>query len=231
MGAGSICLVSLDMGCIEKVRLVVGFEKEVEGLKSNLFAIKPVLVDAEKRQFKEAAVKQWIDKLKSICYDIDDVLDEWNAAILESQIVGGDEAAATAAANRRVCPFFRSSCFCFSWCEVGLRHDVAYKMQQINGRLNGIASQRNKYDFALVKDTEQIERPMSTSFFDKTESSEQSNPQVISLMGMGGIGKTTLAKLIYNEKRIWVCVSDPFEEIRIAKAMLESLNDATPNLV
>lgn len=44
--------------------LVVGVENEVEGLKSNLFAIKLVLVDAEKRQFKEAAVKQWIDKLK-----------------------------------------------------------------------------------------------------------------------------------------------------------------------
>ncbi|KAK9215494.1 hypothetical protein WN944_007499 [Citrus x changshan-huyou] len=48
---------------------------------------------------------------------------------------------------------------------------------------------------------------------------------------MGGIGKTTLALLAYNsddvkkhfEKRIWVCVSDPFDEFRIARAIIEAL--------
>ncbi|XP_050203291.1 putative disease resistance protein RGA3 [Mercurialis annua] len=56
---------------------------------------------------------------------------------------------------------------------------------------------------------------------------------------MGGIGKTTLAKLVYNDDdvknhfdtRIWVCVSNLFDEIRVAKAILESLTHANPNLV
>ncbi|KAK9230202.1 hypothetical protein WN944_023169 [Citrus x changshan-huyou] len=50
---------------------------------------------------------------------------------------------------------------------------------------------------------------------------------------MGGIGKTTLAQFAYNDKevienfdkRIWVCVSDPFDEFRIAKAIIEGLED------
>ncbi|KAL6126536.1 hypothetical protein ACLB2K_074583 [Fragaria x ananassa] len=45
----------------------------------------------------------------------------------------------------------------------------------------------------------------------------------------GGNGKTTLAQLVYNDenvkshfgKRIWECVSDPFEENKIAKAIIE----------
>ncbi|KAK9219072.1 hypothetical protein WN943_007711 [Citrus x changshan-huyou] len=48
---------------------------------------------------------------------------------------------------------------------------------------------------------------------------------------MGGIGKTTLAQFAYNnddvknyfDKRIWVCVSDPFDEFRIARAIIEAL--------
>ncbi|KAJ6386627.1 hypothetical protein OIU78_016536 [Salix suchowensis] len=73
-----------------------------------------------------------------------------------------------------------------------------------------------------------------------TESSREARDvEVISLVGLGGIGKTTLAKLAFNddevkahfEKKIWVCVSEPFDEVRIAKAMLEELEGSTPNLV
>ncbi|CDP20492.1 unnamed protein product [Coffea canephora] len=50
---------------------------------------------------------------------------------------------------------------------------------------------------------------------------------------MGGLGKTTLAQSIYNnrqvdshfEKKIWVCVSDNFEVTRLLKMILESLTE------
>ena len=55
---------------------------------------------------------------------------------------------------------------------------------------------------------------------------------------MGGIGKTTLAQLAFNhhevkdqfEKRIWVCVSKPFDQCRVAKAIIESLAGGDPKI-
>lgn len=49
---------------------------------------------------------------------------------------------------------------------------------------------------------------------------------------MGGVGKATLAKLVYNDERLkknfdvraWVCVSDPFDRFEIVKAIVQQFN-------
>ncbi|XP_055820927.1 putative disease resistance protein RGA3 isoform X2 [Solanum dulcamara] len=54
---------------------------------------------------------------------------------------------------------------------------------------------------------------------------------VLPILGMGGLGKTTLAQMVFNNQRvtehfklkIWVCVSDDFDEKRLIKAIVESI--------
>ncbi|XP_044496636.1 putative disease resistance protein RGA3 isoform X1 [Mangifera indica] len=238
----------------KQVSLVGDVDEEVEKLTHNLEAIQAVLFDAEQKQMKDAAVRLWLHRLKDVCYEVEDVLDEWNTAILKLQIEGGQDHNALAP-KKKVCCFFPSPCFGFK--EVVLRHDIAVKITDINKKLDIIAKQKSDYSLnvKLANEKPDDQQMQTTSFIDVSdiygrddeknnlvskllcEGSKQ-NLHIISLVGMGGIGKTTLAQFAYNnnevknnfDKRTWVCVSDPFDEFRVAKAIIESLEGHTPNV-
>ncbi|XP_021904925.1 putative disease resistance protein RGA1 [Carica papaya] len=248
----------------QEIRLVVGVKDEVKKLTRNFKTIQDVLEDAEKRWVKEENVRNWLEELKDVSYDLDDVLDEWNTALLKSK-VEGEEKKVENSSILKVCSFLPSSCFRIN--QAIVRHDIAHKITKLNERLDVIANERLRYGFQSGgTETIDLEQQKTTSFIDEfqvcgreesknrvvsmllgessqespfKESSQESGFQTISIVGMGGLGKTTLAQLAFNdkdvkkhfEKRIWVCVSDPFDEIRIAKAILESIIDSTPNLV
>ncbi|KAB5513783.1 hypothetical protein DKX38_027689 [Salix brachista] len=239
----------------KEVGLVAGVKDEVPKLESNFQAIQDVLADAEQRQLKEGSIKRWMDQLKHVSYDMDDVLDEWSTAIAKSQMKVNDEHPRKTI--KKVCSFRIFSCFCFR--EVGLRFHVARKIQTLNDRIDGIVSDKNTFNFTLSEGGPNLpERKITASVIDAAEikgretdkgtmvkmllgesSDQEPAPRTISLVGMGGIGKTTLAQLVYNDhevetyfgKRIWVCVSDPFDETRIAKAILEALVGSAQDVI
>ena len=70
----------------QELRLVTGVNKEVKNLERNLKDIQFVLEDAEQKQIAQKSIKFWIERLKEVAYDMEDVLDEWNTAILKLKI-------------------------------------------------------------------------------------------------------------------------------------------------
>ncbi|XP_024633415.1 putative disease resistance RPP13-like protein 1 [Medicago truncatula] len=61
--------------------------------------------------------------------------------------------------------------------------------------------------------------------------SRNNNLGVVAILGMGGVGKTTLAQLVYNDEKVehhfdlkaWVYVSEDFDVVRVTKSLIESV--------
>lgn len=245
-------------------RLVVDADAEVEQLKVNFKDIQGVLEEAERRQVKEMAVRHWLDKLADTSCEIDDVLDEWITAIQKLKME-----VESASAVKKVCS--QILCRCFSTGKTVLRRDIAIKIKILNKRLDNLAREKenlaiekNVFNLPSEEAIGEVGLPrITTSFcnedekiilhgrddekktildFLSSESSEGSEIPVLSIVGKGGIGKTTLAKVAFSndfrgeklnvhfDVKIWVSVSDFGSEIKIAKTILESLKGTRAKL-
>ncbi|KAL6338324.1 hypothetical protein AAG906_018671 [Vitis piasezkii] len=204
--------------------------------RRTLTHIEAVLDDAENKQIREKAVEVWLDDLKSLAYDIEDVVDEFDTEAKQRSLTKGHQASTSKV--RKLIPTF------------GALDPRAIK---ITRELDAIAKRR--LDFHLREGVGGVsfgieERLPATSLVDESrihgrdadkekiielmlsdEATQLNKVFVISIVGMGGVGKTTLAQIIYNDgrvenrfdMRVWVCVSDDFDVAGITKAILESI--------
>ncbi|XP_050275274.1 putative disease resistance protein RGA3 isoform X1 [Quercus robur] len=238
-----------------EVTSIVNVEEEVEKLKLKFQAIQAKLDDAEERQVKEKAVKLWLERLNDVSYEMGDVLDEWNTAKIKADIEKKEEAETSTAKRRKVLslPSLNSSVS-----TVFQRRDIALKIKEVMLKLDEIDREGDMYQFVLTSGNEEVVRPPTDSHVDVSNilgrdkvkgdlvsillgrgSEEERSPHVISLVGMGGVGKTTLAQLAYNdselnsahfEKKGWVCVSDPFNKFMVAKAIIQAFEGDDSNI-
>nr|XP_023876102.1 putative disease resistance protein RGA3 [Quercus suber] len=217
--------------------LIANVKGEVQNLESKFHTNQAMLNDAEELQVKEEAVKLWLDKLKDVSYQMDDVLDEWNTAMIKAEIEKQqkefeEEKVETSVAKKR-------------------------KIKELNKKLNEIDREGEMYKFVLTRGNEEVERPKTTSIVDVSDilgrdkvrdnlvsiligksSEEERKPHVISLMGMAGIGKTGIAQLAFNhclvkahfDIRIWVCVFKPFDQCKVAKAIIQAFGGGDSNV-
>ncbi|TXG46204.1 hypothetical protein EZV62_028299 [Acer yangbiense] len=71
----------------QQVSLISGVKNDLEKLKTTLTTIKTGLIDAEKQQLHNSQVGDWLEKLKDVCYDAEDLFDEFQAEALRRQVL------------------------------------------------------------------------------------------------------------------------------------------------
>ncbi|KAL1538213.1 putative disease resistance protein RGA1 [Salvia divinorum] len=229
-----------------EVNLVRGVDEELLDLSDKLKTIKNVLDDAENRGVKESGVKGWLKKLENTAYEMDDILDEWNYELLKR------ETEASAKSKQKIgCSFIPPPCLCFKKVSIGVRRDTGIKIENVKAKLDQIFQEKDVYKFdPNSQPRTDFVKPQSISMIDKKVYGsaiqmkkneivsklmlDAANIQILSIVGTGGLGKTTLAQLIFNDPqfgedwlKIWVCVSDPFVEAVVARDIVNSVGEKT----
>ncbi|GLU03473.1 hypothetical protein SLE2022_206700 [Rubroshorea leprosula] len=229
---------------LEEVRLLTGVKEDMRNLKNNLTSIRALLKDATEKQISDEPVKLWLDWLKEESLNIEDTLDEWRTIILY-HLTDGVENVSFLQRKARV--FLR----CFSFHPIRY-HGIARNIKEINGRLDKIVEDRFRYQLTSTTISKLSRQEETKSFIDEssllgrddvkneiinhllceTSKDEEGSPiHTISILGIGGIGKTALAQLVYNDENVkqhstygvWTCVSDIFDESKVAKAIIVGL--------
>ncbi|CAL5380160.1 unnamed protein product [Camellia sinensis] len=214
--------------------------------------IQAFLDDAEEKQIKNSGVKMWLEDLTDLAYDLDDILDEFATDALRHKLTVESQAASTSKSKLLAiiptcCTRFNPTTLLSDFMSSNSKIDeITTQLQSIFERGSRLGLQKNIVgEFAKA-----WHRPPATSSLiherciygrDKEkkdiidfllrDESNDSKVGVLPIVGMGGLGKTTLAQMVYNDEvvnkhfdlKAWVCVSDEFDTMRISKVILESI--------
>ncbi|KAF5445978.1 hypothetical protein F2P56_031645 [Juglans regia] len=223
-------------------------EKKLDKWLKTLSTIQKVLDDAEEKELhaEGAAVKEWLDDLKDLAYDVEDILDEFATEVLRRKLKGKNKASTSKVRN--LIPAFSG----LTPSAIMLRSRLESNIKDISTRFEDLAARKEKLNLRQNVDRRSKKKrgtvlaPTSLpnevvygrdgdkkALLDLLLSQGSSDKvSVIPIVGMVGIGKTTLAQFVYNDEevkslfhlRAWTCVSEDFDAIRITKAILKSLS-------
>ncbi|KAK4551754.1 hypothetical protein RGQ29_032275 [Quercus rubra] len=200
-------------------------------LLETLFKIKFVLGDAQKRQSSDESMGIWLTELRNVAYDADNVLDKfsyesfWQKVRIQNQMMDQVCNFSLCNYNEVVKPIKQLlDKIVNDVADFGLRMEMVNSIPKISLDMN-IDS--------LLNDSEVVGRKQDIKKIVNLLISSSNQLSVLPIVGMAGIGKTTLAKLVYNHEQIkkhfdvvaWVNVGKNFDVEEILRKILESLRE------
>ncbi|XP_022759463.1 putative disease resistance protein At3g14460 [Durio zibethinus] len=239
---------------VEFVNFVRGGElnDSLEKLKLTLSTVGSVVNDAEEKQFEKPNIEAWLKLLKNAVYDAEDVLDEIAIKALEQRLKPEPQF------NRKVWDIFSKYRKMISDTLRNFKEGTETKIMKIIDSLEYLVKQKDALglrDAAQQSSSRVRKRPETTSLVNEVFIYGRDNDRekiiqlllsdaadsvnrvsVIPIVGMAGVGKTTLAQVIYNDKKVkdyfdlktWVYVSDQFDMKQITRTIIASLCQETP---
>ncbi|GLT91505.1 hypothetical protein SLE2022_093880 [Rubroshorea leprosula] len=225
----------------EQLNLALGWRKDLERFCYIMNMLGGVLQDADERHVAgNPSLKAWLERLRDVADEADDVFEEIRYENLRRQVT-------------ELKPRWKKVSYFFTLSNpLVFRMRMANRVKKLNAYLDDINDSANR--LGLQNKLTNISAPeprvnqQTHSFLAQEvigrdedvdqivslliDSSNQEALSVISIVGMGGLGKTTLAKKVcandkiceyFGENIMWICVSVIFDVQRILREILESL--------
>ncbi|GMI78130.1 hypothetical protein like AT3G14470 [Hibiscus trionum] len=223
----------------DPINLAWDFKAQLNKLRSSLALTRAFLQDADRRQLDEpVAVKLWLEQLSDIASKADDVLDELAYEHLRRKV---DTRKRTQISN-----FFSSkNPLAFTLKMAKKVKNISQSIKDVNREATELGLQQRVQLSASVSggvgggthslvDSSRVvgrEADVRRVVDILIGSTTHQTLSIASIVGMGGLGKTTLAKSVCNNDKvqnhfktiIWICVAESFDVRRILVEMLESL--------
>ncbi|KAG6783367.1 hypothetical protein POTOM_012814 [Populus tomentosa] len=225
---------------------------QLRKLKSTVRAVGKLLNDAEEKHITDPAVKGWLDDLKDALYQADDFLDEIAYKALQLKFEAEPQ-------SETFSDQVRSFLTSLVPCKKGMG-EMQPELEKILQILQDLLQQKDSLHL-----TESVGRiPLlpsqkipTTALVDEShvfgreddrenimalllpDDAEERQLDVVPIVGMGGVGKTTLAQLVYREIELledrngtklfdlkaWVYVSEEFNILKVTRDILKQVDD------
>nr|ABA93733.1 NB-ARC domain containing protein [Oryza sativa Japonica Group] len=230
--------------------------EDMRMLERTMRRIHATLHDVEQHwDIHEESTKLRLKELKELAYDAEDVVEEYEYEVNRCKVEALELSASTADHKRKRQQNLENEDL-FNSGMVAVPDELAVKTRKLIERFHEIKYYSDNFTLSdndgerrIIPHISMLRKTSSLVFAksilgregDKNTIMEKLLPRdgdsvanpisVLAIVGMGGVGKTALAQLVYNDSRMrgsfdkhaWVCVSEQFDVINITKGIIQSL--------